>query len=93
MTPTRYADALARIEELQSRNRFVGNMFTDFIDPEKAYLLATLKAVLEFHGPENVVDYRSDNFERADYPQCAECREGVFPCPTAEKIIEGVLGK
>ena len=85
---TRYEQAMARIEELQERNRFRGNMFTDWIDPEKADLLDILKAVLELHRP------MPNDDEEEGLPQMCSCRMATHQmCPTAEKIIEGVLGE
>ena len=56
-----------------------------------------LKAVLELHGPHNSLNlYPACKCEICQTPQCRECTQAPFevkfPCPTAEKIIEGVLG-
>ena len=37
---------LEELAEMRSRNRFVGNMFTNWTDPEKERLVSALEAVL-----------------------------------------------
>ena len=97
---TRYAEALARIEgNVKSLEKHLGysdkveDIYAEsFVKAMKEELSAwtTLKAALEFHGPFTT---------RSGLLVCAECSNDPyedsfvsFPCPTAEKIIEGVLG-
>ena len=96
---TRYEQAMARIEEgialytraLEERAPFD----TPLADRELRLQLSawtTLKDVLELHGPNlsghciGCTDV-SKAGKGIDAPHIVD-----FPCPTAEKIIEGVLG-
>ena len=95
---TRYEQAKARIEEW--RECFIENQHADMVGavseeqieihisnhPYKKSL-ETLKDVLGLHGPDS----------EGNCSYCTPWRryEGIvqFPCPTAEKIIEGVLAE
>ena len=87
---TRYEQAMARIEEEIARwGRDVS--FDDIIPDSKDIQLAktqlsaweTLKDVLEIHGQKHPTSYTETG------GICNECLSDN-PCPTAEKIIEGV---
>ena len=101
---TRYEQAMARVEEMRDFNVMLERDTDVYViaDKEKEQILLTLKAVLELHGP---VDYENGIYLCDAEETCWGCAEWSatskersvccqkFPCPTAEKIIEGVLGE
>ena len=93
---TRYEQAMARIEgEITRWGRDVS--FDDIIPDSKDIQLAktqlsawtTLKSVLELHDEVITSQTSSRGIENRVVCKVCHCD---FPCPTAEKIIEGVLG-
>ena len=87
MTTDRYDLALARIEdEIAKIDFFRDVMRTEPGSKDREDLWRLRKAVLELHFPD----------EDGNCNHCTPWRrfDGIvqFPCPTAEKIIEGVLG-
>ena len=73
-------------QEAKARQWDEDNGFDYEINPA----ISALRAFDEMHGIEMVLDYDSANLERADYPQCATCQEGVHPCPTRVKVETAV---
>ena len=97
MTTDRDDEARARIEgEIAECEKFLDLVDDVWISQEQIDICncqlsawTTLKVVLELHGPFTT---------RSGLLVCAECSNDPyedsfvsFPCPTAEKIIEGVL--
>ena len=91
MTTKTLAEWLDGVEENHYHRVYRGATLLTKETCEQCRPIAGLRAFDEMHGIEMVLDYDSANLERADYPQCATCQEGVYPCPTRVKI-ETALG-
>ena len=101
MTPDLYAQALTKIDVWREENWLRGNMFRDWIDPKKESALTALKAVLELHKEGSKRSGDTFGYRKPDgspiLSLCQICSDSqdqpvAFPCPTADLIIEAVLG-
>ena len=98
---TRYEQAMARIEEEKKDLRGLLTEATSLQPAEVEALLRpyiTLKAVLELHKPIDrgyndgkiVCQHCRGLCHSYSGLNCDDEADGLFPCPTAEKIIEGM---
>ena len=92
--PTRYEQAMARIEWLREGNvmHWYNQGAWALKNEEMPKVLDILKSVLELHGT-NLSGHCIGCTDVSKAEKGIDAPHIVnFPCPTAEKIIEGVLG-